>query len=79
MNKIIVYVKDGCPYCEKIRIHLKEKGLPFEEREVTKYSKEFQELRENHNAQTVPTSVVNGKVIIGSDKVEEIANEYKNS
>tara|TARA_Y100001935_G_C17310486_1_gene515663 strand:- start:2474 stop:2713 length:240 start_codon:yes stop_codon:yes gene_type:complete len=79
MSKIILYTMEGCPYCIKLVNLLNEKGLPFEEREISHFREEFDKLKKDHSVQTVPTAIVNGKVIVGSDKLKEIENEYKNS
>ena len=45
MSKIILYTMEGCPYCIKLVNLLNEKGLPFEEREISHFREEFDKLK----------------------------------
>lgn len=45
--EVVVYSSMGCGFCTKQKEFLKEKGIPFEERDINKnaqYYKEFKEL-----------------------------------
>ena len=77
MSELIVYTMEGCPYCAKIKGELDSKHISYEEREISSFKDEFQKLKDEHGVKTVPTSVVNGKVIVGSDKVNEIEKELR--
>ena len=45
MSKIILYTMEGCPYCIKLVNLLNEKGLPFEEGEISHFREEFDKLK----------------------------------
>ena len=54
----VMYVKPGCPYCERARADLTARGEPFEERDATADAGWKAELmRYTHNQGVVPTIV----------------------
>ncbi len=34
MEKVLLYTMDGCPFCERAKALLKQRGVPFEEKRV---------------------------------------------
>ncbi len=57
-----VYVKDGCPYCEKQIDVLKRKELEFKLYNVSKDPEALRRAREDYNANKVPVLVEDGKL-----------------
>lgn len=55
-DKVIVFGKDGCPYCEKAVALLEEKGVEFE----------------YHTLKTVPVIIMDGEYIGGFTELEMI-------
>lgn len=48
----VVYTRDACPYCDKLKLFLKEKGISFEEKNInTDTNKKY---LDEHNFKTVP-------------------------
>ncbi len=65
MEKATLYVKDGCPYCAKLIDELKEKGVDYEEKNVSQSKEALQEAKEKYNAKKVPVLVEGSKVTVG--------------
>ncbi|MFO7952217.1 MAG: glutaredoxin family protein [Bacillota bacterium] len=57
-----VYVKDGCPYCEKQLEVLKKKGVEYKPYNVSADSEALRKAREEYKADKVPVLVENGEV-----------------
>ncbi len=57
-----VYVKDGCPYCEKQIDVLKRKEAEFKLHNVSKDPVAFKRAREEYGANKVPVVVEDGKL-----------------
>lgn len=67
MAKVIVYSSDTCPHCVSAKEYLKEKGVEFEEKNVSKDVNARNELIEMGHM-GVPVIVVDGEEIVGFDK-----------
>lgn len=75
---IIIYSTTACPYCNMAKAYLKEKGVEFQEFDVSQNQEKGLEMVEKSGQQGVPVIDVNGKIIIGFDKAkidEALANE----
>ena len=57
-----VYVKDGCPYCEKQIEILKRKKIDFKLHNVSVDPEALKKAREEYKADKVPVVVENGVV-----------------
>ena len=44
MKTVFVYTMDGCPHCVNFKNMLTECGVPFEERNIDTYDKEYQDF-----------------------------------
>jgi len=64
---IIVYTKTGCPWTAGVVKLLKEKNVPFEERDVIENEDYFKELVEKSNQTLTPTLDIDGKILPDSD------------
>lgn len=69
MPKVVIYTVDYCPYCNKAKKLLTEKGIEFEDNDITQNEDEMREkLGEMYNIQgrvTVPQIIINGVHIGG--------------
>jgi glutaredoxin 3 len=65
MAKVIMYSKDPCPYCVNAKRLLSNKGVKFEEIDLTDNPKEMQNIKNKTGWMTVPIIVINDKVIGG--------------
>jgi glutathione-dependent peroxiredoxin len=70
LGPVMMLARHGCPYCKRAKELLKERGIPFEAvhlgDELT-----MQGVRAASGAATVPQVFVNGKLVGGSEQLEE--------
>lgn len=75
--KALVWSKDMCPYCDRAKALLKQKGIEFEERKIgSGWSKE-QLLESVPTARTVPQIFLGEQHIGGYDDLVKYFNEVK--
>lgn len=66
MSERVMYVKPGCPYCERAREWLRGQGLEWEERDATARDEWRAELfRHSRDTGIVPTIVSPDGIEIG--------------
>ena len=65
---IIVYVKTGCPWCIGVTNLLKEKGVKYEERNVTENKAFMDEMVAKSGQTKAPTLDIDGHILADSDK-----------
>lgn len=63
-----VYTTLGCPYCFTLKEFLKEKGVDFEEIDVSKDEKVKEEIIKKSGKLEVPVIEVDGQIVVGFDK-----------
>jgi glutaredoxin 3 len=68
MPGIIVYSTPTCPYCYLVKDYLKEKGIGFEEKDVSKDREAAREMIGKSGQMGVPQIDINGKIIVGFDR-----------
>lgn len=75
-SMLILYTKDNCPYCEKVKKVFSDRRIAYEERNI-KYPEFLQEVQA-HNARTMPFMVDPlAHVTMGeSDDIIDYASEY---
>lgn len=76
MSKIIVYSTPSCPYCTLVKDYLKQKGIEFEERDVSKDRVSAREMIEKSGEMGVPQIDINGTIIVGFNR-DAIDNELR--
>ncbi|MEM2954980.1 MAG: glutaredoxin domain-containing protein [Candidatus Nanoarchaeia archaeon] len=75
--KVKVYSTPTCPYCWMAKEFLKEKGIEFEDIDVSSNREAAVEMIRKTGMTGVPQIEINGKMIIGFDR-EAIERELKN-
>lgn len=65
---IIVYSTPACSYCHMVKDYLKEKGLEFIDKDVSKDESASQEMIDKSGQMGVPVIDVDGQIMIGFDK-----------
>ncbi|RLJ09019.1 MAG: hypothetical protein DRP15_04335 [Candidatus Aenigmatarchaeota archaeon] len=71
MAKITIYTTPSCPTCFMLKEFLKDKGVDFEEVDVSTNQEAAQRIFEKTGALSVPVVESNGKFIVGF-KMKEI-------
>lgn len=73
---LILYTKDNCSYCDKVKKVFSERGIVYEERNIKNL--EFLKEVQSHNARTMPFLVdPQANVAMGeSDEIIDYASEY---
>ena len=73
MAQVEIYTKSTCPYCARAKKLLGEKGVEYQEFEISMDSDKRQEMIQRANGRTtVPQIFINGKHIGGSDDLLEL-------
>ncbi|CEI84784.1 glutaredoxin 3 [Ehrlichia minasensis] len=78
MTKVIIYIKDLCPYCTKAKALFNKKNISFEEIDVTNNSTLLEEMIQKSNGmRTLPQIFINGKHIGGCDDLYRLYESGK--
>lgn len=62
---VVIYTKNGCPYCAAARQFFEQQGTPFQEINVTQQPEKKEELLEVSGGRQVPVIVDGSQVTIG--------------
>ncbi|MDM8335208.1 glutaredoxin domain-containing protein [Wolbachia pipientis] len=82
-GKVVIYVKQHCPFCKKAKDLLDKKGVTYEEINVLKSSDLFNNIKSKYNVRTVPQIFItdeNGNYIqhiAGCNKLMDLEREGK--
>ena len=68
MIMIKVYSTATCPYCVTLKNFLKEKGVEFEDIDVTIDADKQKEMITKSGQMGVPVVDINGQIIVGFDR-----------
>ncbi|XOB41889.1 MAG: glutaredoxin family protein [Candidatus Nealsonbacteria bacterium] len=68
MSEVKIFLTPGCPYCFTLTEFLKEKGIKFEEIDVSKDEKAKEELIKKSGKMEVPIVEIDGQIVVGFDK-----------
>ncbi|MGC9031385.1 MAG: glutaredoxin family protein [Minisyncoccia bacterium] len=66
--KIKVYTAPGCPYCFAVKEFLQERGIQFEEIDVSQNEEALIYIIEKTQQYGVPVIEIDGEFIIGFDR-----------
>jgi glutaredoxin 3 len=73
MARIEIYSKFLCPYCARAKRLLGDKGVSFEEYEITgDYEKRQEMIGRANGRSTVPQIFIDGRHVGGSDDLAEL-------
>lgn len=75
--KVIIYTKDPCPYCVRAIQFMTNKGMEFEEVDLTDTPEEIERLKNETGWRTVPIIMINGKLIGGYTDIKALDDEGK--
>ena len=68
MTKIKVFSTPICPYCTTLKEFLKERGVEFEEIDVSQDEKAMKEMVEKTGQMGVPVMEIDGEIVVGFDR-----------
>lgn len=63
-----LFITPACPYCYTLKVFLKEKGIDFQELDVSQDEKAKEELIKKSGQMGVPVIEINDQIVIGFDK-----------
>jgi len=63
-----LFVTPACPYCYTLKEFLKEKGIEFEEIDVSKDEKARDEMIKKSGKLEAPVIEIDGQIVVGFDK-----------
>ena len=70
--KVVMYVTDWCPYCDRARSLLADKGVPVEEIDVDAVPGAREEMRARSGRDTVPQIFIGQSHVGGSDDLQAL-------
>ena len=68
MTEVKIYSTSMCPYCTTLKEFLKERGVEFEEIDVSQDEKAMKEMVEKTGQMGVPVIELDGEIVIGFDR-----------
>lgn len=77
MAKVVMYSKVPCPYCVNAKRFFQEKGIQFEEIDLTNNPDEMQRIKNETGWRTVPIIMIDGKLIGGYSDMKALDEEGK--
>lgn len=77
MTEVIIYTKDYCTYCQRAKALLDEKGIKYQEIDVTHDKAKQKEMTERSGRTTVPEIFIDGKHIGGCDDLYKLEEKGK--
>lgn len=75
--KVVIYTKDPCPYCVRAIQFMTNKGIAFEEIDLTDTPEEIERLKNETGWRTVPIILINGKLVGGYTDIKALDEEGK--
>ncbi|MEK7579618.1 MAG: Uxx-star family glutaredoxin-like (seleno)protein [Patescibacteria group bacterium] len=68
MGQVKIYTTTTCVYCRAAKEHFKQKGIQYEEVNLSEHPDRIQEMVQMTGQMGVPVILIGGKVIIGFDR-----------
>ena len=73
-----MFVSNYCPYCDKAKALLEQKGLSYETFNIQQDQSAFEKMQQLTNgARTVPQIIIHGKAIGGCDDLYALEEQGK--
>ncbi len=67
-KKVRIYSTPTCPYCHKAKAYLDQKGITYEDIDVSVNSEKAKEVVNLSGQMSVPVLDIDGEIIVGFDK-----------
>ncbi len=71
MQDVLIYTTKTCKYCEQAKSLLNRLMIPYRVIDVTSDNKLKMEMIEKSKQMGVPVIEIDGRIIVGSDKLEK--------
>jgi len=68
--RIIVFSTPSCPWCNRVKRYLKEKGFRYRDIDVSKDEKAARDVVRKTGQMGVPVILINNRPIVGFNKAE---------
>lgn len=68
MQKVIIYSTPVCPYCNMAKEFFKEKGISYEEKDVSSNQEFLLEMVQKSGQMGVPVIDIDNQIVVGFDK-----------
>ncbi len=68
-HNLVLYIGDGCPYCQKVLNFMKENKIDIPTKEVWENEANMQELVNLNHKQQVPCLSIDGQPMLESDDI----------
>ena len=75
--KVVVYTKSYCPYCDRAKALLQNKGVAFEEVYLDDKPEEYATLKQKTGMMTVPQIFINEQLVGGYTELAALERERK--
>lgn len=81
MTQIQVFTTPTCPYCDKLKQWLNQKGYDYEEHDVSNNREKAKEMIQKTGQRGVPQALIGNKAVVGfqPDRIEELIEEQEKS
>ena len=66
--KVTVYTTPTCGYCRTIKQFLSQRGIPYQEKDVSRDQRAAKDMVRRSGQQGVPVTVIDDEVIVGFDR-----------
>ncbi len=66
--RVIVFSTPTCPYCQAAKRYLQQRGVPFEDEDVSRNMIAAQYMVQRSGQQGVPVIQVGNEVVVGFDR-----------
>ncbi len=67
-KRVIVFTSPHCPWCRKVKVHLKKNRIRFREIDVSKNHSAARDIVRKTGQQGTPVILVNNRPIVGFNK-----------
>ncbi|MGQ9478082.1 MAG: glutaredoxin family protein [Candidatus Bipolaricaulia bacterium] len=68
MPEVKVYTTPTCPWCMRVKQFLDERGIPYEEYDVSEDAYRAEEMIRKSGQMGVPVIEVDGEIVVGFDR-----------
>jgi glutaredoxin-like YruB-family protein len=75
--RIVLFTQPDCPPCQVLKLFLNERGVIYEERDISRDPNAVRELTDHYKSHSTPTLVIGDEVLIGfnPERIDEILGE----